>query len=312
VSVRPLFVFSLPRAGSTLLQRMLAAHPRIATSSEPWLLLPQLYALRPYAAQAEYGHRTAARALHDFCEALPAGRDAYLAEVHRTTLALYEQAAGGADWFLDKTPRYHFIVDEVMELFPEGRFVFLWRNPLAVAASIIESFGRGRWNLDRYAPDLHGGLERLYAASRRDDPRACILRYEDLVADPAPALEKLFAFLDLPHDPGAAERFASVELEGRMGDRTGRVRYSTITTESIDRWQETMRNPLRKRWCRTYLEYVGDERLRAMGYDPDALRRQVAGMRSSGAQLGSDVAGRIRGIGGRRSLSNLGAPAGES
>ena len=308
MSARPLFVFSLPRAGSTLLQRMLAAHSEIATSSEPWILLPQLYALRPYEAQAEYGHRTAARALHDFCEVLPGGQGAYLAEVRRTALALYQQAAGDATWFVDKTPRYHFVVDEVMELFPDARFVFLWRNPLAVAASIIESCGGGPGNQGRYAPDLHGRRERRVAATERRDPRAGVLRYEDIVAEPEPALAKLFAFLDVPHDPGAQERFATVDLAGRMGDRTGRVLYSTITTDSVDRWQETMRNPLRKRWCRRYLEFVGDGRLATMGYDAGALREQVSGMRASRACLGSDVAGRVLGLGGRRSLSNLGAP----
>src|SRR5206468_7765156 len=96
VSVRPVFVLSLPRSGSTLLQRMLASHPEIATSSETWLLLPQLYALRPHGAQAEYGHRTAARAVQDFCSVLPGGQDAYIAEVRRSVLALYELAADGA------------------------------------------------------------------------------------------------------------------------------------------------------------------------------------------------------------------------
>jgi hypothetical protein len=40
----PLFLLSLPRSGSTLAQRILAAHAGIATTSEPWILLPYLYA----------------------------------------------------------------------------------------------------------------------------------------------------------------------------------------------------------------------------------------------------------------------------
>src|SRR5919107_2181016 len=46
VSARPtpLFLLSLPRSGSTLAQRILAAHGGIATTSEPWILLPYLYA----------------------------------------------------------------------------------------------------------------------------------------------------------------------------------------------------------------------------------------------------------------------------
>jgi Sulfotransferase family len=308
MSVRPVFIMSLPRSGSTLLQRMLAAHPQVATSSEPWILLPQLYALRPHDAQATYGHRTAARAIVDLCEVLPGGRRAYLSEVERMVLSVYELAADGAPWFVDKTPRYHLIVDEMMSMFPTGRFVFLWRNPLAAAASMIESFGNGRWNLDRYSIDLHGGLERLVAASLRADPRATALRYEDLVADPRAQAGRIFEFLALDQAPDAASGFSAVELPGRMGDRTGRARYSTVSSEPLDRWRETMRNPLRKRWCRRYLDFVGDDRLAAMGYDAAELRAQVAELRTTSARIGSDVVARARGVGGRRLPRNLITP----
>jgi hypothetical protein len=308
MSTRPLFIFSLPRSGSTLLQRMLATHPQVATSSEPWILLPQLYALRPYDAQAEYGHRTAARALHDFCDILPGGRAAYLDEVRRTVLALYELAADGATWFVDKTPRYHLVVDEVMEMFPDARFVFLWRHPLAVAASMIESFGRGHWNLDRYSLDLYGGLERLAAAQARDDPRARAIRYEDLVADPATTTAGLFEFLGLAPAEDAATRFTDVDLAGRMGDRTGRKVYDAVTEESVSRWRQTMRNPLRKRWCAAYLRFVGPERLEAMGYDPGGIERELASIRAGGALLASDAARRLYGYTHRRTPWNLSAP----
>jgi Sulfotransferase family len=297
VSVRPVFVLSLPRSGSTLLQRMLATHPEIATTSEPWLLLPQLYALRETGAAAEYGHRTAARAIADFCDSLPGGRDDYLDEVRRSVLALYERAAGGAAWFVDKTPRYHLVVNEIMALFPDARFVFLWRNPLAVAASMIESFGGGHWNLDRYDVDLHGGLDRLVAAHDRGDPRAVAIRFEDLVADPASGTRSIFELLGLDPATAAAESFAGTRLNGRMGDRTGTASYSTISGEPLDRWQTTMANPLRKRWCAAYLRSVGPERVAAMGYDFDELARDIAGLRTHPAGVASDAARRIYGYG---------------
>jgi len=315
VSVRPLFILSLPRSGSTLLQRMLATHPEVATASEPWLLLPQLYALRERGAAAEYGHRTAARAISDFADSLPGGRDDYLAEVRRSALALYERAAGDAAWFLDKTPRYHLVVDEIMALFPDARFVFLWRNPLAVAASMIESFGHGRWNLDRYEVDLHGGLERLVAAHERRDPRAVAVRFEDVVADPAGGTRPVFELLGLDPADATAGAFADTSLNGRMGDRTGTAAYTEISGEPVDRWRATMANPLRKRWCATYLRAVGPEALAAMGYDFDELTGEVAGLRTRPAGLASDVARRTYGYGRRRASNRLlargshGAPA---
>ena len=42
--IRPLFLLSLPRSGSTLVQRVLARSPQIATASETWLLMPFLAA----------------------------------------------------------------------------------------------------------------------------------------------------------------------------------------------------------------------------------------------------------------------------
>ena len=36
----PIFLFSLPRSGSTLLQRVLMSHKDIASVAEPWLMLP--------------------------------------------------------------------------------------------------------------------------------------------------------------------------------------------------------------------------------------------------------------------------------
>lgn len=305
MSVRPVFVLSLPRSGSTLLQRMLATHPQVATTSEPWVLLPQLYALRERGAAAEYGHRTAARAIADFADALPGGRDEYLAEVRRSVLALYERAAGDAAWFLDKTPRYHLVVDDVMALFPDARFVFLWRNPLAVAASMIDSFGRGHWNLDRYEVDLHGGIDRLVAAHARRDPRAVAVRFEDVVADPAAGTRAVFELLELDPAEATAESFAGTSLNGRMGDRTGTAAYTEISGEPVERWRATMANPLRKRWCAAYLRSVGPERLTAMGYDYDELTRDVAGLRTRPAGVASDAVRRVYGYGRMRTSGRL-------
>ena len=48
----PIFIFSLPRAGSTLLQRVLMGHPEIASIAEPWLLLPLMYVQKEHGVLA--------------------------------------------------------------------------------------------------------------------------------------------------------------------------------------------------------------------------------------------------------------------
>jgi Sulfotransferase family len=302
---RLVFVFSLPRSGSTLLQRLLGAHPDIATASEPWILLPYLYTLREQGIYAEYGHRTMVRAVNDFCGRLPGGRDEYLAAVRELAGGLYASAAGERRYFLDKSPRYHLVAPEIVELFPRARFVFLWRQPLAVAASMIESFGGGDWNLQRYSVDLFEGVTTLLAA-RDACVGSCIeVRFEDVVRDAAGEARRVFDFLELPDAPDVEERFSGVDLGGRMGDRTGTKAYRSVSAEPLQKWTATLRSPARRWWARRYLDWLGGERLAAMGYDLEAVRGELAAAPAGASGLAGDVARMAYGYGWSRVADGL-------
>jgi hypothetical protein len=276
VTRRPIFLLSLPRSGSTLVQRVLAAHPDVETATEPWLLLPHLYALRDRGIATEYTHPAAVRALREFIGRLPAGQADYDAAIREFALTLYDKAAQGpGTYFLDKTPRYHFVVPELYRTFPDARFVFLWRNPLAVVASIAETWCKGRWNVGRWRADLDGAVSLVEAfEQRRDDVVA--VRYEDLVTGGQDAWAPLFSHLGLEFDPELLVAFADVRLEGEMGDPTGRHRYRSIVAEPVEKWRRTLAAPVRKAWCSSYLERIGEERLRTMGYDPVELSAALA------------------------------------
>src|SRR5262249_4039220 len=158
-------------SGSTLLQRVIAAHDGVATVSEPWLLLPYLYTLRERGVVAEYTHSLMTRAIDDFCEQLPGVVDDYREEMRTMVLPLYEKAAGdSARFFVDKTPPYYFVAEDVMQLFPEGKFIFLWRNPLSIVASIIETWYDGKLYATSHREDLFVGLPRLVSAYLAQSP----------------------------------------------------------------------------------------------------------------------------------------------
>lgn len=288
---RPLFLLSLPRSGSTLVQRVLAVHDEISTVPEPWLVLPQVYAMRERGAFAEYGHTPASRAIREFADGLPGGRADYEEDLRRFVLALYGRASGGkGTYFLDKTPRYHFVADDLFRIFPDAKVVFLWRNPLAVVASITETWGRGRWNVGRWRNDLYDGVAHLVTAFEANSARAHAVRYEDLVQEHPVAWQELHDYLELKFDPSALREFRRVDLRARMGDPTGAKRYETIAAESLDRWKATLRTPVRKRWCRNYLEWIGQARLSTMGYDIQELTGALDAVPTSAHRLSSDVA----------------------
>ncbi|HEX4465563.1 MAG TPA: sulfotransferase [Solirubrobacteraceae bacterium] len=320
MAIQPIFLFSVSRSGSTLVQRVIAAHDGVATAAEPWLLLPHAYSLRSEGVRGEYHHPLLATAISDFCKELPDGIEDYRRESREFALRLYAKAAGdGARWFLDKSPSYYLVAEEVMRLFPEGKFVFLWRNPLSVMASIIETFNGGRWAPSVCRGDLSIGLPRLLSAFQASGGRAHSVRFEDLIDGGERPWRELMAYLGIEFDRRALHSFAEVELRGRMGDPTGVHEYSKLTSEPAGKWRRVLANPLRRAWSRRYLEFLGRERLALMGYDEDELRAELAAtprsMRSLAPDLGRlvvDVAkepvrARIRrdGVGGPNVIGDL-------
>lgn len=273
MAVRPIFLFSISRSGSTLLQRILASHREIATVSEPWLLLPHAYTLRPRGVDAEYVHPLLVTAIEDFCEQLPGGSEEYREQMRRFALELYGRAAGDAIYFLDKSPPYCLIAEEIIEIFPEAKFVFLWRSPLSVMASMIDTWGP--WHPNFMSSDLFIGLPRLIAAYEANRERSHAVRFEDLLSGDESHWRGLASYLEIEFQPRALRDFSKVELNGRMGDPTGRKRYSTLSSEPAEKWKATLANPLRRLWCRRYLRFLGDERIATIGYDRAQLTREL-------------------------------------
>jgi hypothetical protein len=290
MAIQPIFVFSITRSGSTMVQRVIAAHDGVATASEPWLLLPFIYTMRERGVVAEYTHPLMVTAVEDFCKTLPAGAEDYRQELRDFVLRLYAKAAGeGARYFLDKSPPYYFVADEIMRLFPEGRFVFLWRNPLSILASIVETWQQGRWRAVDHREDLFIGLPRLIASYGANRSRAHAVKLEDLLADDDRAWRSMMDYIGIEYEPSALQRFTDVKLNGRMGDPVGVRRYTQIDTEPIDKWKETLANPLRRAWARRYLRFLGEDRLSAMGYSTPELIRALDAQTPSATLLGSDL-----------------------
>ena len=268
---------------------MIASRDQIATTSEPWLLLPFVYAIRRTGIYTEYKHRDQLKAFEDFCQNLPNGMSDYYEAIRRCTENLYYRFDPQAQFFLDKTPRYSLIAEELYNIFPNGKFIYLWRNPLAIVASIIDTFGKGRWNVFKYYVDLYQGLTNLLSTFEAQKENVLAVNYEAFLQDPATEAKKIFNYLDLTYDQRCLEEFQSVELKGRMGDPTGRKEYAEINGIPRDKWKETLNTPLRKRFGRKYLEWIGKKNLELMGYDLAELLSELNSTKASSRYFLSDL-----------------------
>ncbi len=290
--IRPLFLLSLPRSGSTLVQRVLAAHPQVSTTAEPWILLPLVYARRWNGIRAEYGHQFAAAAIDDFATALNGGAAAFDMRLRNFVDELYRDASDeGATYFLDKTPRYHHIVEDLFRLFPDAKFLFLWRNPLSVVASLLETMRKNQFEPYDFPGELVRGPAALASAfdAHRDQSHA--VRFEDLIGeDSVQHWREVFDYLELEWDHTVLERFSHVQLRGNFMDPTGSRRYIGLSTEPLDKWKQSYRGPVRQAWAIRWLNRLGPRPLAVMGYDLDRLLLDVRAAGSARVdQVGIDT-----------------------
>ena len=159
-----------------------------------------------------------------------------------------------------------------MRLFPDAKFVFLWRNPLAVVASMMETFRDGRFEPYEFPAELVRGPMALAAAFEANRERAHSVRYEDLMGEGREEHWRgIFDYLELEWDPQVLEGFSGVQLRGQFGDPTGMQRYSSLSTEPLNKWRRSFHGEVRQAWAQRWLGRLGAAPLETMGYDPARL-----------------------------------------
>lgn len=297
MDLKPIFVFSLPRSGSTLLQRVLGAHPLIHTVAEPHFLIPFVFSYRRDGVFSSYRHAHTADAIVDLWDQLPNGRQDYFAAIRSFAMNIFDKATPrGMRYFLDKTPLYSLIAQDLIEIFPDGKFVFLWRNPLSVVASLSDTYGKGKWNAFLYKHELITGLRTMIDASRACEASSFTLRYEDLLLDPDSVLAPLFEFLGLDYQADVLEKISNLKVEAKRGDPTGVKRYTSLSREPLEKWRASFSTKPRKIWGRGYIRLLGEDYMNAMGYDIGEVLAQLRDVPESLSGSLSDSLRMIRGL----------------
>jgi hypothetical protein len=272
---------------------MLATHPQIATGPEPTFLLPLLKLTDARAVAATFDQRFTAAAIEDFLTSTGDAQATYDALVRAAADVAYRRAADEETrYFLDKTPKYHVVVDDLARIFADSPAIVLWRNPLAIIGSILATWGGGggRWNLQHFRLDLYEGLPALIHAVVADPARFHVVSYEALVSRTHDETEAIFDHLGLDAAAATVGDFGDVELRGRIQDpNVGSEGFKTVRTDRVAQWRTVLANPVRQAWCRRYLRWLGRDRLAVMGYDLDELLADLASVPASSRFIVSDA-----------------------
>lgn len=216
---RPVFIVAAPRSGSTMLFELLARSPDVWTvGGESHQFFENVPALNPANRGYESNALTAADSTPENVAALCEAFAAQLRDRDGNT------GRPASVRFLEKTPKNALRIPFLAAAFPDARFIFLHREPRANLSSIIDAWRSQRfvtypslpgWTGDPWSLLLIPGWRDLagkplaeiaarqwsaansaildaLAALPRD--RWCSISYEEVIADPQSAAERLSAF----------------------------------------------------------------------------------------------------------------------
>lgn len=215
----PGFVVCTARSGSTLLRWLLDSHPEIACPSETEI-----------ADLARHCESVAGRL------GFPDGPEAAAALARSTVEALMSSylARKGKSRWCDKSLSTVEQVDLVARVWPDARFVFLYRHCMDFIGSALEAepFGLEAYGFGDFArvhPTNHVAALAAYwhdrttrmlrAESELPAERRVQVRYEELVADPDSTLAPVWDLLGVaPHTGTSEAAFSQVHDGGGPAD----------------------------------------------------------------------------------------------
>lgn len=257
---RPLIIVSAPRAGSTLLFETLAHFPELWTiGEESHEIIEGIPALHPAAHGYASNRLTAADASPAVIADL---QDRFARQLrdhtgrHLIDLPAAERPATVR--MLEKTPKNALRIPFLHALFPDARFLFLYREPAANIGSMLEGWQSGRfiayrslpgWSRGSWSFLLTPGWETLQeksvaeiAAQQWQVANATMLA--DLAALPAAAWS-LVHYAELVRDPVLTIRqiaqFAGLAWDAKVAHHLAQplpISRVTLSAPSEEKWRK--------------------------------------------------------------------------
>ena len=284
-----IFIISQPRSGSTLLQRVLAGHPDIQTSAETWLMLHPVYGLRDSGIETEYGARFAREGVTEFIENYAGDKKIYDEAIRNWANTIYSDTlkTHGKRLFLDKTPRYFFIIPDLYRLFPDARFIFLLRNPMAVLASELTTYVKGDWPvLGVFQSDLLLAPRLILEGIKLLGEKAITIHYEQFVSEPERNISALCERLGIHFHEEMLDYGHTPAPKGKMNDPVGIHRHTRPSTGSVDKWKRMAEDPQSRHFALSYLEHLGPEIIERFGYSFEEIHGELKGAAPSAREAG--------------------------
>jgi tetratricopeptide (TPR) repeat protein len=226
----PIFIVGLPRAGSTLVEQILASHSQVEGTME----LPEIIAI---ARQLRAASETkAAGAYTDVLATLDAARLRELGERYIANTRVYRKT--GRPFFIDKMPNNFLHIGMIHLILPNAKIVDARRHPLACCFSNYrqhfasgQRFTYGLEDLGRYYRDYVALMAHFDAVLPGRIHRVV---YERMVEDTEAEVRRLLDYCGLPFEAACLRFF---ENERAVRTPSSEQVRQPIYREAVEQWR---------------------------------------------------------------------------
>jgi len=283
----PVFLLGFPRSGTTLLEQILDAHPKITAMEEPPTVTDALRQavemakarawLRGSLKQPGLSKKQALVRIFQEMSNFSQGEIRRLRDIYwesaRKRLGNFSEPV-----LLDKMPLNTVDMAFINMLFPRARFIVALRHPADVLLSCyMQSFEANDAMVNFHEMEsaaifyrqVMGLLER-YQARLSLEGRMHFIRYEDLTADFDTEAEALMMFLGLPFEPTQQNYHEHARQRGTLATPSYQGVTQPIYRNAVDRWQNY------NQWMGPAFEHLAAA-CRCYGYSLELQERKSRG-----------------------------------
>lgn len=252
---KPFFIVGAGRSGTTLLRRMLLAHPSIHIPPEAHILKRCIQVYRrhsnmrwrdlvflivaQYQNSRDFEEVPFAPLAHELMAA-PIGKRSLsfiIDQLYRYHAKLYKPSA---QIWGDKTPGNTASLPGIARVFPEARFIHIVRDGYDVVCSLL-TVGLSE-NLEAAAKSWIVNTRRAEKFRKSHSNPFITVRYEELVSDPERIIKGIADFIDINYVDGmvASEKVAETMFEQGGINANDASLFKPVTTDNIGKGRRNL------------------------------------------------------------------------
>ena len=250
----PFFLIGSGRSGTTLLRTIVNQHPELCIPPESHGAIPN--AVKQYYRGGENGwQKLIALSLGEFLRhtnfrlwktdlqkninelyTLKSEEQSLSAIINYIYAEYIKKHKTGASRWGDKTPFNTLRIKWLLKLYPQAKFIFVLRDPRAVASSFRKS--EINPSLKESSLRWKASIEAFENLEKNSKGSTLLIKYEDLVIEPEAVTRKVCAFLEI-------DFLANMLTERRAFSGDGTIAHhknsqQKINRTSLQKWRELL------------------------------------------------------------------------